>query len=152
MAFGRSIGHKSPDPFTMHSTPTNVAGGQFGRNTIGAITMYRTYVLIPGLSCLLGLFSGLCLAEQTPPVQEEPPLFPPEQGSLMEEPAVVIRDEQNLTIKEYRIKGQLYMIEIQPSKGRPYYLLDLDGDGRMESRRGELGRNFVVPSWVILRW
>ncbi len=106
--------------------------------------------LVLGLLGPVWLYMSPGLAQES--VQAEPPLFDDAPSSTVEEPAIVITEEQNLVVKEYRIKGQLYMIEIQPSKGKPYYLLDTDGDGRMESRRSELERGFRAPSWVLLRW
>jgi len=63
----------------------------------------------------------------------------------------ITRDQQNL-VEEYRMNGQLYMIKITPSKGLPYYLVDADGDGLLESRRNELAPDVMVPSWVLFRW
>ena len=55
-------------------------------------------------------------------------------------------------VEEYRINGRLFMIKIQPRKGPPYYLIDSDGDGVLDSRQDDLDPNMPVPSWVILRW
>ena len=44
------------------------------------------------------------------------------------------------------------MVRIIPSKGEPYYLLDRDGDGELESRRDELDPSVLVPSWILFSW
>ncbi|MFC1749101.1 DUF2782 domain-containing protein [Pseudomonadota bacterium] len=68
------------------------------------------------------------------------------------EPEVVITPSKNNNIKEYRVNGQLYMIEIVPKKGPPYFLVDMDGDGLMESRQGRVGTDVLIPRWILLSW
>ncbi len=68
------------------------------------------------------------------------------------EPEVVITPKEQGRVKEYRVNGQLYMIEIVPVKGPPYYLIDTDGDGLLESHQNHLEPEFVVPRWSLLRW
>jgi hypothetical protein len=65
---------------------------------------------------------------------------------------VTIKAESNEVISEFRINGQLYMIRITPTKGVPYYLVDADGDGNLETRWNELAPDLLIPSWVLLRW
>ena len=68
------------------------------------------------------------------------------------ENGVVIQSPGQETIDEYRINGKLYMIRITPQKGAPYYLVDADGDGDLETRSNELAPDFLIPSWVIFSW
>ena len=68
------------------------------------------------------------------------------------ENGIVIQSPGQETINEYRINGRLYMIRITPQKGAPYYLVDADGDGDLETRTNELAPDFLIPSWVILSW
>lgn len=88
-----------------------------------------------------------------PPAVNEaaPPPIPSDDREGIEPEVTIIR-KQDRTIEEYRVNGQLYMVKITPSKGLPYYLMDADGDGNLETRRNELDPKFLVPSWVILRW
>lgn len=65
---------------------------------------------------------------------------------------VIIRGDKDEVINEFRINGQLYMIRITPRKGVPYYLVDGDGDGNLETRWNELAPDLLIPSWVLLRW
>ena len=84
------------------------------------------------------------------------------QDSLDEQPAiedeisssgqVTIKGDDDEVISEFRINGQLYMIRITPNKGVPYYLVDADGDGDLETRGNELAPDLLIPSWVLLRW
>lgn len=68
------------------------------------------------------------------------------------EPPISIHATPDTTIEEYRINGKLYMIRITPKKGAPYYLVDADGDGELETRSNELAPDFLIPSWVIFKW
>ncbi|MFA7388270.1 MAG: DUF2782 domain-containing protein, partial [Thiohalobacteraceae bacterium] len=80
-----------------------------------------------------------------------PPAMPSDDREGLEPEVTIIRRDDR-TVEEYRINGQLYMIKVTPSKGYPYYLVDADGDGELESRRNELDPRILVPSWVIFRW
>jgi hypothetical protein len=86
------------------------------------------------------------------PVPDVPP--PParvESGEPLAPDVRIIR-KKDATIEEYRINGNLYMIKVIPVIGPPYYLMDQDGDGRMETNMSELRENFVVPQWVLFSW
>lgn len=82
-----------------------------------------------------------------------PPVLPAqmESGAPIE-PEVTIIKRDGATIEEYRVNGKMYMVKITPSAGKPYYLVDRDGDGQMESRMSEVYDDFVVPQWVIFSW
>jgi hypothetical protein len=67
------------------------------------------------------------------------------------EPQVTITEKEVQTIEEYRAGGQLYMVKITPKHGAPYYLIDNDGDGKLETRRTGL-EDPIIPQWVIFRW
>jgi hypothetical protein len=40
-------------------------------------------------------------------------------------------------VAEYRVQGQLTMVRVQPKRGPVYYLIDSNGDGRLDSSKGE---------------
>ena len=43
------------------------------------------------------------------------------------------------------------MVKITPRAGKPYYLLDTDGDGWPDARRSDpLG--ISVPQWILYSW
>lgn len=82
----------------------------------------------------------------------EPPLIPEqvESGQTLE-PEVTITQRGADTVQEYRLGGRLYMVKIIPSSGVPYYLIDTDGDGQMETRQNDV-RSSKVPQWVLFSW
>ncbi|MDA1106785.1 MAG: DUF2782 domain-containing protein [Proteobacteria bacterium] len=82
----------------------------------------------------------------------EPPLIPEqvESGQALE-PEVTITRRGADTVQEYRLSGRLYMVKILPSSGAPYYLIDTDGDGQMETRQNDV-RTSKVPQWVLFSW
>ena len=108
------------------------------------------------------LLAGLFLfAAQTALAEKQtdiPPPPPPgsgaQRGEEEIEPEVVIIQREDKTIEEYRVNGQLYMIKVTPKNAPPYFLLDNDGDGTMESRLGAsaLEPDIMIPRWVLFRW
>lgn len=57
------------------------------------------------------------------------------------------------TIEEYSLNGQVYMVKIQQKGFAPYYLIDRNGDGRMDEQVSELmGPGMPPPNWVLFRW
>jgi hypothetical protein len=87
-----------------------------------------------------------------PPLEPLPPPALPQTGPVGDdmEPEVKIIQKDTATIEEYRVNGVLYMVKIIPGIGPPYYLIDGDGDGYLESRHNELEPG--VPQWMLYRW
>jgi hypothetical protein len=108
------------------------------------------------LPALLMLLSLAVRAENPPPIESPPDITPPSPAGLNGEeelqPEVKIIKREEDIIYEYRINDQLYMVKIVPRIGYPYYLVDGDGDGSLESRYNTLEPNLVVPRWMIYRW
>jgi hypothetical protein len=49
-----------------------------------------------------------------------------------------VRTEANGdVISEYRVAGQLHMVKVVPARGPTYYLIDSNGDGRLDSSKGD---------------
>lgn len=49
-----------------------------------------------------------------------------------------VRTEANGdVIEEYRVAGQLQVVKVTPRVGVTYYLIDSDGDGRVDDTRGD---------------
>jgi len=42
------------------------------------------------------------------------------------------------TVSEYRVQGQLRLVRVQPARGPVYYLIDSNGDGRLDANKGEV--------------
>ncbi len=56
----------------------------------------------------------------------------------LQNPVVTARDgPDGDVIQEYRIAGQLRVVKITPLRGPTYYLVDSDGDGKLDSSKGE---------------
>ena len=109
------------------------------------------------LLCALTIAAPFAPAADKPALQEVPeaapePPPPMEDGQALE-PEVTIVQRKDAVVQEYRINGRLYMVKVTPVVGKPYYLVDQDGDGRMEARVGDqLRQTPVVPQWVIFSW
>ncbi|MDZ4730894.1 MAG: DUF2782 domain-containing protein [Xanthomonadales bacterium] len=82
--------------------------------------------------------------------QPLPPKVQDEDEQL--EPTVTIRDEEGRRIEEYSRAGQVYMVKVIPDKGVPYYYIDTDGDGRLETAPTK-GLEPVRPVyWKVKEW
>ncbi|MEE8379338.1 MAG: DUF2782 domain-containing protein [Gammaproteobacteria bacterium] len=97
---------------------------------------------------LLGLWFIIFPANAQDNLDEQPAI----EDELSPSGQVTIKGDNNEVISEFRINGQLYMIRITPNKGVPYYLVDADGDGNLETRWNELAPDLLIPAWVLLRW
>jgi len=121
------------------------------------------------LSVLLvaALFPPGAIAQEPAPAPEPAPEAaaeelvpdpaPPDLPNRLEdgqpiEPDVTIVRKGDAVVEEYRVNGRMFMVKITPKVGKPYYLLDKDGDGRMESRMSEINDELAVPQWVIFSW
>ena len=82
------------------------------------------------------------------------PLPPPDFVEYDEElePEVTIIQRKDATVTEYRVNGRLYMVKVTPFVGKPYYFVDRDGDGIMESRMSDIYNTTQIPQWVIFSW
>ncbi|MBD3895521.1 DUF2782 domain-containing protein [Halomonas sp. ML-15] len=79
------------------------------------------------------LFSGLLLGSLMGHAQAAP------------EPQITERQEADRTLREFRVNGQLYAIEIRTRDGDRYHLLDRRGDGNFSRVSGDV---VEVPDWV----
>ena len=98
--------------------------------------------------------AGGALAQETGDDGALPPPEIPESiqsGEAIEPEVTIIRQEESV-VEEYRVNGNLYMIKVTPSAGPAYYLIDQDGDGRLESRSNRLSSVDAVPQWVLFSW
>jgi hypothetical protein len=43
------------------------------------------------------------------------------------------------------------MIKVTPAVGKPYYFVDSDGDGSLETKQFELSSD-SVPQWILFKW
>lgn len=79
--------------------------------------------------------------------------LPPKVQDEELEPTVTIRREGSKTYEEYRADGRIYMIKVTPDNGPPYYLLDTDGDGNLETHNDDQRGQPVKPVyWKLKEW
>jgi hypothetical protein len=51
-------------------------------------------------------------------------------------------------ISEYRVQGQLRMVRVKPLRGPAYYMIDSNGDGRMDRSKGDVSPVYYkLYSW-----
>ena len=67
------------------------------------------------------------------------------------QPEVRIIRKKDTVIEEYRVNGRLRFIKITPSVGKPYYMVDTDGDGILETREDNFS-NPPINQWILLEW
>ena len=105
------------------------------------------------------LFPILLLATATAWAQSDrqplPAIPPPPPGmeafDAALEPDVNIIKAEKETREEFRIKGKLYMVKVTPAVGKPYYLIDRQGDGNfIES--DSIGPMTKPPMWILHSW
>ncbi len=110
---------------------------------------------------IAGLFASALVMAAEPPEGEfvEVPPPPPavsvddaDEADAELEPEVTIIRRRDATYEEYRLNGRLYMVKVVPVVGKPYYYVDRDGDGLMESRAIDRDSVDQVPQWVIFSW
>jgi len=88
------------------------------------------------------------------PSKNEPvPTLPNEEDDSrnIPQPEVRIIRKKDVVIEEYRVNGRLRFIKITPSVGSPYYMVDTDGDGVLETREDNFS-NPPINQWILLEW
>ena len=93
-------------------------------------------------------------ASTEPVISEEefekiPKNLRPKDLEQRDDTTVVIRAGDNKTIKEYRINGFLYGIQVIPKVGKPYYLVAADHMGNFINADKP---GMLIPSWTIFEW
>jgi len=109
-----------------------------------------TVLLLPALYAPLGLAQTEAPA---PPAEEAP--IPPKLPNLPSEesaPTVNIRRDEKTgdVIEEYRSNGRLQMVKVTPARGRPYQIIDTNGDGKLDSHDFE--GNVRPVYWTLFEW
>ena len=115
------------------------------------MVMEKPVILLMLFFIFFNLMMVIAKADELAPVIE-PPELPGsiESGEQIEPQVTIIRQEDKI-IEEYRINNNLYMVKITPVVGMTYYLIDHDGDGKLDVRKNELD-DVIVPQWVLLTW
>jgi Protein of unknown function (DUF2782) len=55
-------------------------------------------------------------------------------------------------VEEYMQGGVVSMVKVTPKKGKPYYIMDNNGDGRLDRADAEAAGGIVPVSWIIKTW
>ncbi|MDD1607983.1 MAG: DUF2782 domain-containing protein [Methylococcaceae bacterium] len=115
----------------------------------------RRFILL--LSILVA-FPAFAAEDDTPPppqveaAPDQPDIPASAKSGETLEPDITITRKGKKTIQEYRRGGKLYMIKVVPDIGPPYYFIDTDGDGSLETRRGDRNLDSGVNMWKIIEW
>ena len=77
----------------------------------------------------------------------------PAKGNEEDAPSVRIRTNDNGdVVEEYRQGGNVTMVKVTPTRGKPYYIMDNNGDGRLDRADAEVAGGVVPVSWIIATW
>ena len=103
------------------------------------------------ISALLLISAANSFAIAADPSRAEVPR-PPEMSSKPYndelEPTVTIKTEGDREVEEYRVRGRLFALRVKVKGAPAYWLVDMDGSGRMLPGQG-IGPTISVPKWVI---
>jgi hypothetical protein len=115
------------------------------------MVMGKSAILLMLFFIFFNLMMAIVKADELAPVIESPDLPGSiESGEKIEPQITIIRQEDKI-IEEYRINNNLYMVKITPVIGMTYYLIDHDGDGKLDVRKNELD-DVIVPQWILITW
>ena len=115
------------------------------------MVMEKPVILLILFFIFFNLMMVIAKADELAPVIESPELPGGIESGEQIEPQITIIRQEDKIIEEYRINNNLYMIKISPVVGMTYYLIDHDGDGKLDVRKNELD-DVIVPQWVLITW
>jgi len=76
---------------------------------------------------------------------------PPAQEAGVDLPPDAVAAERTMdngdVITEYRVAGQLRMVQVKPKRGPAYFLYDRNGDGRIDHDRNSPTVYFKLFGW-----
>lgn len=96
-------------------------------------------------------------------IEDAPPPMPSENAPVTansstnapkaetEKPDIRVIKKGDATLTEYRMRGHLYQIRVEPKVGEPYFLVDTLGQGNFIRQNGPT-ENISVPRWVLFSW
>ena len=115
------------------------------------MVMGKSAILLMLFFIFFNLMMAIVKADELAPVIESPELLGSIESGEQIEPQITIIRQEDKIIEEYRINNNLYMVKITPVIGMTYYLIDHDGDGKLDVRKNELD-DVIVPQWVLITW
>lgn len=73
-----------------------------------------------------------------------------DEGAVNHADTTTIRyQEGDNTIEEQRVKGFLYSVKVIPKEGKPYYLINANGNNTTLKNGGAQQK---IPSWTLFSW
>ena len=75
------------------------------------------------------------------PREGEEPIAPERQ--------VTIVNDDDKVMHIHQVNGKVYGIKVVPKNGKPYNLIDPNGEGNFIRNSAD---KILVPEWVLLRW
>ncbi|MBI1423822.1 MAG: DUF2782 domain-containing protein [Gammaproteobacteria bacterium] len=89
--------------------------------------------------------------------QKQPPSLPSDaqesdDSRNLPKPEVRIIHEKDKTIEEYRVGGMVRYVKITPKHGKPYYLVDRNGDGIPDTYYDPMKGPPPINQWLLLKW
>ena len=72
-----------------------------------------------------------------------------ERSDIQPEPKVTIVQDGDKQMQIHQVNGRVYGIKVIPKVGKPYFLVDPNGDGKFI--RNEIDR-ILIPQWTLLEW
>lgn len=118
---------------------------------------HKTHCFSTSTYCLLFaslLFGTPVMAEKEKDLEVPPP--PPEileqEKDHLPPPEITIIKRDKMTIEEYRVNGRLRYAKITPVGGKPYYMVDTDGDGDLDTKHHDLNNPPPVQQWILHQW
>lgn len=112
--------------------------------------MFNKSAVAP-IVCVVSLLMSANIWAADPALPQAPVIPPPLMDGESIEPEINIIQKEDRMIEEYRVNGELYMIKVTPTVGKPYYFIDTDGDGSLETKQFEL-QSDLVPNWILFKW
>lgn len=115
---------------------------------------YKYLLLLSAIAFPVGAVEDVppppTIKQDAPPTPSIPPVEQPEEEQL--ESKITIIRHSGYTAEEYRVNGHLRFVKIIPDFGVPYYLVDRDGDGFLETSRYQLDDSMLASQWILFRW
>lgn len=112
--------------------------------------MFNKSAIMP-IVCVVSLFMSVNVWSVEPQAPQPPVLPEPLADGQSIEPEINIIQKEDRIIEEYRVNGELYMIKVTPTVGKPYYFIDTDGDGSLDVKEFDLETD-LVPNWILFKW
>jgi len=120
--------------------------------------MYRANLAVFSSTMLMAsiVLAGTVFAAEPPPPPTlsqsvDDDTIPSSVPKLGDNTDVTIIQKKDATIEEVRVKGKLRYAKITPTKGKPYYLYDSDGDGILDATENDI-KKANINQWILMEW